>query len=94
MQPLEEKPVKEVLVTMHSVSYLFALTALASAIAWIYFTSKAVEEDQIGGSHGKGKGGDSGTGTVTETTESMFEGAVISLLLYLVFRHHFSQSHM
>lgn len=92
MQPLEEKPVKEVLVTLHTVSYLFALTALASAIAWIYFTAKAVEDDQIGGNHGKGD--DSNATAQVNTVESMFEGAVIGLLLYLVFRHHFSESHL
>ena len=91
MQPLEEKPVKEVLTTMHTFSYLFALTALASAIAWIYFTSKAVERDQIGGSDGRSGASHGG---VVNTAESMFEGAVISILLYLVFRHHFSESHL
>ena len=89
MPALEEKPVKEVLVTMHTMSYLFALTALAAAIAWVYFTAKAVEDKQIGGNDGK----PNGAGQVA-TVESMFEGAVISMLLYLVFRHHFSQSHM
>jgi len=94
MQPLEEKPVKEVLVTMHTVSYLFALAALASAISWIYFTAKGVEENQIGGSRGKGEDGSGDDTNQSATIEAMFEGAVVSLLLYLVFRHHFSESHL
>ena len=86
MSALEEKPVKQVLVTMHTVSYLFALTALAASIAWIYYTSKAAEENKIAD--------DSDSTTHITTAESMFEGAVISILLYAIFRHHFSESHM
>ena len=82
---LEEKPVKEILVTMHMMSYLFAILFLAAAIAWIYYTAKAVEHKVIGGKDGE-------TSPVT-TAETMFEGAVISMLAYLIFRHHFSQSH-
>ena len=86
MKALEEKPVKEVLVSLHAISYLFALTAVAAAIAWIYFVAKAVEHDEIGGSDGDSSG-------PVNTSTTMFEGAVVGILLYMVFRHHFSQSH-
>jgi hypothetical protein len=85
MTALEEKPVKEVLVSLHTISYLFALTAVAAAIAWIYFVAKAVENKEIGGSDGEG--------VPVNTATVMFEGAVVGILLYMVFRHHFSQSH-
>ena len=53
MKSLEEKPVKRVLVTMHLLSYLFALACIAATISWIYFVAKAVEQgDLIGGPDG------------------------------------------
>ena len=85
MKALEEKPVKEVLVSLHAISYLFALTAVAAAIAWIYFVAKAVEHEEIGNGDGQGQ--------PVNTATTMFEGAVVGILLYMVFRHHFSQSH-
>jgi len=92
IKPLEEKPVKEILVTMSSMSYLFALTALAATIAWIYYTAKAVDAQQIGGPDGSPVGADATS--VLSTTNTMFEGVVLSVLLYMVFRHHFSNTHM
>ena len=86
MPALEEKPVKEVLVTMHSFSYLFALATLTAAIAWIYFMAKAFEEAELGVGVNHDK--------LVITVETLIECAVVSILLYFIFRHHFSQSHM
>lgn len=76
-----EAPAKPVLQTMTYVSFLFALTALAAGIAWIYYVAKAVEDENIGGSDG-------GASTI-DTARVMFQGAVVSILFYFVFRHHF-----
>lgn len=86
MKSFEPKPVKEVLVSLHLLSYLFALGALAAGIAWIYYVAKAVEDHTIGGSEGNDVG-------AKETAETMFQGAVVGILFYMVFRHHFSQLH-
>jgi hypothetical protein len=93
MTPLEEKPTKEILVSLHSVSVLFALAAFAATIAWIYYTAKAVEQTRIGGSSGNPDPNGNGINTVLETTNSMFEGTVLAVLSYFVFRHHFNNSH-
>ncbi len=94
MKSLEEKPVKQVLVTMHLMSYLFAIACIAAAISWIYYVAKSVENDLIGGAQGRGPNG-TGDATVARmnTVETMFEGTVIAAVLYLTFRHHFSNSH-
>jgi hypothetical protein len=81
-----ENPSKEILATFNGTSYLMALLALASTIAWIYYVSKAVEQNVIGDKHGNGS---DETGNVSLTTEVMFEGTVIAVLMYFVFRHHF-----
>lgn len=86
MKVLEPKPVKEVLVSLHLVSYLFALCALIAGIAWIYYTAKAVEQDQIGASDGQ-------TAGAVSTATSMWEATVIAVLFYLMFRHHFTHVH-
>ena len=82
---LEMKPMKEVVVSLQGLSYLFALSALAAGIAWIYYIAKAVEGEEIGG--------ESGHASAVNTAESMFQGTVVAILFYFVFRHHFSQSH-
>ena len=86
-----ENPSKEVLMTMHGISYLFALGAVGAIIAWIYYVAKAVEGNHIGGSDGfNGDGGLSGEdkGPVATAT-TMFEGLVLGVLVYFVFRHHY-----
>tara|TARA_R110002110_G_scaffold21556_1_gene85509 strand:+ start:376 stop:660 length:285 start_codon:yes stop_codon:yes gene_type:complete len=93
MKSLEEKPVKQVLVTMHLMSYLFALACIAATVSWIYYIAKAVENDLIGGSDGLGPNGTAVAGAEVTTADAMFEGTVIAAILYLVFRHHFSNSH-
>ena len=93
MKAFEEKPVKEILVSMNAVSFLFAIAAFASTIAWIYYTTRAVEQQRIGGSSGDPNPNGNGVNTVLETTNSMFEGTVLAVLSYMVFRHHFSNSH-
>lgn len=93
MKAFEEKPTKEILVSMHAVSFLFALAAFASTIAWIYYTSRAVEQHRVGGTTGNPNPTANGSNTVLETTNSMFEGAVLAVLSYMVFRHHFNNSH-
>jgi hypothetical protein len=104
MFQLEERPAKEILMSLNGVSYLFALLALACGIAWIYYVVKAVDNNAIGGSAGRGNDDSNGTLDASEdttagetrqvdTVDVMFQGVVASVLLYSVFRHHFSMSH-
>ena len=95
MQPLEAKPAKEILMSLHGISYVFALLALAAGIMWIYYVMKAVDKNRIGGEDGKGEDGkDDSTTSQVDTVTTMFEGTVAALLLYCVFRHHFHMSHV
>lgn len=80
-----EKPTETVLTTMNRISYLFVLLALAAGISWIYYVAKAVDQKEIGGADGDGDG----TGNRIESIRTMFQGAVVSILLYFVARHHF-----
>lgn len=73
-----EQPSDMVLNTMTGISALFYVLAVASAIAWIYYVAKAVEADDIGGSGGN-----------LNTVDIMFQGAVVAVLFYFCFRHHF-----
>lgn len=82
-----ENPSKTVLMSFHGIAYLFAIAALASALAWIYYVAKAVEDDQIGGKNGQGE--DDTTGDKIETIRVMFQGAVVGILFYFVARHHY-----
>lgn len=105
MFQLEERPAKEILMSLNGISYLFALLALASGIAWIYYVIKAVDNNAIGGSNGRGNTEDNVSATPSnenttagetrqvDTIEIMFQGVVAAILLYAVFRHHFSMSH-
>lgn len=104
MFQLEERPAKEILMSLNGISYVFALLALACGIAWIYYVVQAVDNNAIGGSKGRGKDDSNGTRDATEDTqdgetrqvdtiEVMYQGVVASVLLYAVFRHHFSMSH-
>lgn len=95
MQPLEAKPAKEILMSLHGISYVFALLALAAGVAWIYYVMKAVDKNRIGGEEGKGKDThDRSASAQVDTVTTMFEGTVAALLLYCVFRHHFYMSHV
>lgn len=76
-----ERPGKTVLKSMTGIAYLFALCAVAAMIAWIYYIAKAIEQDEIGGANGNGD--------VIGTSGAMFEGTVIAVLVYFVFRHNF-----
>jgi hypothetical protein len=93
MFSLEEKPAREILMSLHGIAYIFALLALASGIAWVYYVAKAVESDAIGGKHGRGSNevnGAPGETRQVDTNEVMFQGTVVAILLYGVFRHHFN----
>lgn len=100
MFELEERPIKELLMALNGISYVFALLALACVIAWIYYAVEAVDNNAVGGPKGRGKGSNelpegtaAGETRQVDTIEMMFQGLVMSVLLYAIFRHHFSMSH-
>ena len=55
MFAFEERPAKELLMSLNGISYVFALLALACAIAWVYYVVKAVDNNAVGGGDGRGK---------------------------------------
>jgi hypothetical protein len=81
LDEVDVAPSKEIFKVMNMVAYLFVLCALASGIAWIYYTAKANDQDQLG----------EGSGIVVATATTCFEAAVVSVLLYFVSRHHYHQ---
>ena len=76
-----EQPSDMVLNSMTGISTLFAVLAVASAIAWIYYVEVAVRNKDIGGS--------GGNDSALDTVDIMFQGAVVAVLFYFGFRHHF-----
>jgi hypothetical protein len=89
-----ERPSKEVLMAVQGISYLFALGAVGAIVAWIYYVAKAVEADHIGGSDGfNGRKNDTVVSSESRgpvsTATTMFEGVVLGVLVYMVFRHHY-----
>lgn len=82
-----KKPMRPIMKILNSLSYLMVLGALAALFAWIYYISKAVEQNEIGGP--KGLGEDNLSGSTLETSTSMFQSTVASIFLYFVARHHF-----
>jgi len=84
-----EKPSKRVLTLFNGTGYMFALCAIASAIAWIYYVAKAVRADRIGGPNGVGETGVNLDGEEIDTIQVMFQGVVISVIFYQIARHHF-----
>lgn len=100
MFELEERPAKELLLSLNGISYVFALFALACAIAWIYYLVEAIDNNAIGGPSGRGKGANEAAANAApgetrqaDTIDAMFQAVVASVLLYAVFRHHFNMSH-
>lgn len=98
------EPTKEVFMAMHGLSLLLLMFALAAAICWIYYVVKAVDNNAIGGSQGRGENetnvAASGANSAQEnqtpgetrqvdTIKVMFQGVVASSLLYFVARHHY-----
>lgn len=77
-----EQPSKMVLKSLTGIAYLFALVSLGAVIAWIYYVAKAIEADNIGGPDGSEDG-------PIRTADVMFQGTVISILIYFAFRHNF-----
>ena len=84
-----ENPSKNVLMAVNGISYLFVLTALAAGLAWVYYVAKAVEDNILGGSEGKGENDSGDSDTQVNTIRVMFQGAVVGILFYFVARHHF-----
>jgi len=79
LNEVDVAPSKEIFKVMNVVCYLFVLCALASGIAWIYYTAKANDQSQLG----------DGSTVVVATATTCFEAAVVSVLLYFVARHHY-----
>ena len=83
-----EKPARPVLKLLNSLSFLMFLGALTAVVAWIYYISKAIWFNEIGGPNGLGDDGISGS--ALETSTSMFQATVASIFLYAIVRHHFN----
>jgi hypothetical protein len=94
------EPTKEVFMVMHGFSLLLLMFALAATICWIYYIAKAIDNNAIGGSAGRGNDDTNGTLDASEDTtagetrqvdtiKTMFQGVVASSLLYFVARHHY-----
>ena len=88
MLSMLERPGKMVLNTMTGIAYIFAVLSVGAMVAWIYYVAKAVEANDIGGSNGGEDNLDGTTGTLN-SAEVMFQGTVIAILVYFVFRHNF-----
>jgi hypothetical protein len=83
-----KKPMRPVIKILNSLAYLMFLGALTALIAWIYYIVKAVEQNEIGGPEGLGE--DNMSGSVLETSSTMFQSTVASIFLYFIARHHFN----
>jgi hypothetical protein len=94
---VDYKPTKMVFQFMHWTGLTLLMLGLAAAFAWVYYISKAVDNDTIGGNDGNGTNSHkSGTARETrqkDTIDAMFHATIVSILLYYVARHHYSKLH-
>ena len=95
------EPTREVFMAMHWTGLLMLMFAIAAATAWVYYVVQAVNNNAVGGADGRGASetdvttadatADTAAGETrqVDTIKVMFEGLVVSSLLYFVVRHHY-----
>lgn len=89
VEAAEEKPIAGVVMGLNGLGYLLVACALAAGIAWIVFVGKANANNQLGNDEQNA----SGDSSYTTTIDVCFQATVVSVLLYFVARHHFSNLH-